>query len=322
MKTQIGALVILAVFAGLGTLGCNKELAPGEMAPAGVTNEQSAMQYYAANDEFVKNDEITFADKDVEPMDYSTFGKVDAAVTPLRWGRLISRITKTVIVTVQPGDTLAIGKVEKTIQGNLKIRAKSEAGDTVVITKLFTDLSTRYVIFKRVARAMERYWLNWVPVASSLVNGGTIAPNNLIKIVRLKQYLPNGDSIAVTDPGTFFLRYRWLRIFPGGQKDTPELVAGTTVRLRATVLSSSADTDVVSLRYGFDLLRGRRLRMKCVSVTDNGDGTFTRVFEISWPIHFHTGFFTAGVDAMTKGTLFDDQAPYSVNWWGLPYRVL
>jgi hypothetical protein len=322
MKTQIGALVILAVFAGLGTLGCNKELAPGEMAPTGVTNEQSAMQYYAANDEFVKNDEITFADKDVEPMDYSTFGKIDAAVTPLRWGRLISRITKTVTVTVQPGDTLAIGKVEKTVQGNLKIRAKSEAGDTVVITKPFTDLSTRYVIFKRVARAMERYWFNWVPVASSLVNGGTIAPNNLIKIVKLKQYLPNGDSIAVTDPGTFFLRYRWLRIFLGGQKDTPELVAGTTVRLRATVLSSSADTDVVSLRYGFDLLRGRRLRMKCVSVTDNGDGTFTRVFEISWPIHFHTGFFTAGVDAMTKGTLFDDQVPYSVNWWGLPYRVL
>jgi hypothetical protein len=62
--------------------------------------------------------------------------------------------------------------------------------------------------------------------------------------------------------------------------------------------------------------------MKCVSVANNGDGTFDRVFEISWPVHFHTGFFTAGVDAMTRGTLFDDQAPYSVNWWGIPYRVL
>jgi hypothetical protein len=322
MKMQIGVLVVLAVLAGLGAMGCNKDLAPGEMAPAGVTNEQSAMQYYAVNDEFVMNDEITFADKDVEPMDYSTFGRIDAAVTPLRWGRFVTSVARTVTIAVQPGDTLAIGKVEKTVQGNLKIRAKTESGDTVVITKPFTSMSTRYILFKRVARALEQYWLNWLPVASSLVNGGTIAPNNLIKIVELKQYVLNGDSITVTDPGAFFLRYRWFRIFLGGQKDTPKLAAGSTVRLRATVLSSSADTDVVCLRYGFDLLRGRRLRMNCVSVTGNGDGTCTRVFEISWAVHFHAGFFTAGVDAMTKETLFDDQTPYAVNWWGLPYRVL
>jgi hypothetical protein len=322
MKRVSAVLLTLAVCAGLGVLGCNKETGPGEQAPAGVTNEQSAMEYYAANDEFVMNDEITFADKEVEPMDYSTFGKIDAAVTPLRWGRFITSITKTVTITVQPGDTTAVGKVEKTIVGTLKIRAKTEAGDTVVILKPFTDASTRLVIFKRVARQTDRYWLNWLPVATSLVNGGTIAPNNLIAIVKLTQYLPGGDSITVTDPNAFFLRYRWLRLFAGGQNDAPELTAGSTVRLVATVVSASADTDVVSLRYGFDALHGRRLRMKCTGETNNGDGTFTRVFEISWPVHFHRGFFHAGVDALTKGTLFDDQAPYAVSWWGIPYRVL
>jgi hypothetical protein len=28
-----------------------------------------------------------------------------------------------------------------------------------------------------------------------------------------------------------------------------------------------------------------------------------------------------GVDVMTKGTLYDDVAPYAANWWGVPYRV-
>lgn len=322
MKKVSAVLLTLAACAGLGMLGCNKETGPGEQSPAGVTNEQSAMEYYAANDEFVRNDEITFADREVEPMDYSTFGKIDAAVTPLRWGRFITSITRTVTVTVQPGDTMAIAKVEKTIVGTLKIRAKTETGDTVVIQKPFTDASTRLVIFKRVARQTDRFWLNWVPVATSLVRGGTIPPNNVISIVKLVQYLPWGDSITVTDPNAFFLRYRWLRLFAGGQIDAPDLAAGSTVRLRATVVSASPDTDIVTLRYGFDALHGRRLRMKCLSETNNGGGTYTRVFEISWPVHFHRGFFHAGVDAMTKGTLFDDQAPYAVSWWGIPYRVL
>jgi hypothetical protein len=64
------------------------------------------------------------------------------------------------------------------------------------------------------------------------------------------------------------------------------------------------------------------MRMACVSQADNGNGTFTRQFEIHWPVHFHLGFFNAGVDALTKETLFDDQAPYSVSWWGIPYRVM
>ncbi len=322
MRVLFAAYLILAGIPGLGMMGCNRETAPEEQSPAGVSNELSAMQYYAANDEFVKGDEVTFADKDVEPMDYTTFGKIDAAIAPVRWGRFITNVTRTVTVIVQPGDTTAIAKVEKLVTGTLRIRGTTGAGDTVTITKPITDRSTRNVIFKRIARGVERFWLNWVPVASSLINGGTVSPNTLIRIAELKQYLPAGDSIVVTDPGTFFLRYRWLHLFLGGQKDAPELVAGSTVRLRATVVSASRDTDVVSLRYGFDQFHARRLRMKCSSEKENGDGTFTRVFEISWPVHFHTGFFTAGVDAMTRGTLFDDQAPYAVNWWGIPYRVL
>jgi hypothetical protein len=63
--------------------------------------------------------------------------------------------------------------------------------------------------------------------------------------------------------------------------------------------------------------------MDVVSETANGDGTFTRVFETTAQISHHPGFFHAGVVAKTKKTLFDDDpANYSVNWWGMPYRVL
>jgi hypothetical protein len=322
MKRVLWVFQIAVAVVGLFAAGCNKDNGPGDQAPAGVTNEELAMKYYAANDEFVKNDEITFADQAVQPTDYGTFGKIDADVTPLRWGRFISHIDKQVTVTVQPGDTISISLIEKTITGTLNIRARTGAGDTVNISKPFTDKSTRYVIFKRMTRDPERFWLNWVPVASSLIKGGTIEPNNSINLTKVEMFLPNGDTVTVTDPTAYFLRYRWLRLFMGGRKDAPELTPGTFVRMRATLVSSSADTDVVALRYGCDFFHARRARMTFKGQTDNGDGTYTREFEYTWPVHFHRGFFNAGVDAMTKGTLYDDQAPYSVSWWGVPYRVL
>lgn len=322
MKTE--KLWVSVALVGALLAGCAKDngTGPDSQAPAGVTNEQSAMQYYAANDSFVKNDEITFADQAVQTTDYGTFGKIDAAIMPLRWGRFITSVTKNITITVQPGDSLAIALIQKTLNGELKIRAKTGGGDTVLITKPFADTSSRYVIFKRIGRDRDRFWLNWVPVASSLIKGGTLAPNNLISITRVEMFLPNGDTITVTDPNGFFLRYRWLRLFAGGRKDAPELTPGTMVRMRATVVSSSADTDIVALRYGFDSFHARRMRMAFISQVDNGNGTFTRQFETQWPVHFHLGFFNAGVDALTKETLFDDQAPYSVSWWGIPYRVM
>ena len=90
-------------------------------------------------------------------------------------------------------------------------------------------------------------------------------------------------------------------------------------------MSTSADTDVVALRFGFDLFHKKRVQLALVSETKNTDNTFTRVYEISrtapqyW--HFHAGWFNLGVDAMTRGTVYDDTAPYSVSWWGIPYRV-
>ena len=88
---------------------------------------------------------------------------------------------------------------------------------------------------------------------------------------------------------------------------------------------SSADTDLVALRFGFDGTRERRAKLAMTSQVANGDGTFTRVFEVSKTtplfMHFHTGWFNMGVEAMTKATLYDDQAPYTVSWWGIPYRI-
>jgi hypothetical protein len=324
MKKSLLFLLSASVLTGLFVGGCHKDDGLNDQAPAGVTNEEQAMTYFATNDEFVANEEVTFSDKAVESFNYGTFGKVDAAFTPLRWGRIVTSITRNVSTTIQPEDTISISLVEKTITGTLKIRGLNASNDTVTIDKPFTDMSTRKVIFKRVNRDTKRYWMNWVPVATSLVNGGTVGTNNSVKITKLQFFNPNGDEVVVTNPNEYYLRYRWLKLFGGGQKDVPELVGGQVLKIAVTVESTSPDTDLVALRYGAGSGQKKRVQLALTSEVNNG-GTFTRVFEVSRAtpqfMNFHRGFFHLGVEVMSKATLYDDAAPYSVNWWGVPYRV-
>lgn len=327
MKMSRSAFWLAAFLAGSILAGCSKDDVAGTdddqgTAPVGVNNETEAMKYYAAQDEFVKNDEATFTDDEMQPTDYGTFGKIDAAITPLRWGRFVSTVTTNITVTVQTGDSLAIAHVEKTIEGTFRVRGINETNDTVMVEKPFTDVSTRNVIFKRVRRDVRRYWLNWLPVASSLVDGGTIPPNNTIDITQLQLFLPNGDTLTITDPNNYYFRYRWTYLFTGGRKDVPELTPNQRVVMQATVVSAHADTDLVALRYGVGTFQKRRMRMTLVSETfDPGTQLYTRIYQTPFLVHAHRGFFTAGVDAVSHETLFDDEAPYAVSWWGVPYRV-
>jgi hypothetical protein len=308
--------------AALLVAGCHKNDLAGPES-TGSASDVAAIKAAVTSDPFVQNDEVTFADQDMQPMDYGTFGKIDAALTPLRWGRFITGFTVNVVTTVDPGDTTATATVQKTFTGTLKIKGIAGTGDTVVISKDFTDASTRNVLLRKVGR--DTTFARWVPVASSLIVGGT-SPQPVgagIAITQVQLFVPGVDTLTVSDPTNFYLRYKWLSWYHGGRKDCPSLGGGEPLKINVTAVSASADTDIVALRYGFDFFgHRRRQHMTLVSQVDNGNGTFTRVFESNWYMHFNRGFFTVGVDALTRGTLFDDAAPYSVSWWGLPYRVL
>jgi hypothetical protein len=221
--------------------------------------------------------------------------------------------------TIEPGDTLAVTTINRTIVGVFKIQIATTNGDTV-LSKPFTDKSVRNLVFKRAK------WDTtvWYAVATSLVDGGTNPPpaGNAINITQVQVIFPN-DTVTVTDPTNYYLHYRWENFFSWGRVEVPLVHGGDNVTIQATVVSASADTDLVALRYGFMsiIAPGRRQHMNLISQVQNGDGTFTRVYQTTWHVHFHFGFFNAGIDAVTRGTLFDDTLPYSASWWGIPYRV-
>jgi hypothetical protein len=321
-----GAPLIL----GMGIVGCaDNSLNPSDGAPpVGVTNEVEALNYYAVSDEFVVNEDQAAVDRALEPIDVGTIGIMDGPIIPVTWGRFVEKVDVTTSAEVGTGDSLATVKVEKDITGTLRIMAKRSEDDTTMflVEKPFSDHSVRNVIFRRVGRETERFWLNWIPVSTSLVDGKTVAPpaDQDVNLTELELVKPNGDIITITEPTDVYLRYRWRNLrFSDAQADVPEMSKGDNFTVRATIVSSSVDTDLVALRYGVSPVSKRKVPMTILSETDNGDGTYTRVFEVTADVFHQPGFFHATVVVASKKTLNDDDiSSYSVNWWGMPYRVL
>ena len=95
MKRSLATLWAAIAVVGLLVTGCNKDNAvestSNSTPPVGVTDEASARANLATSDDFVQNDVQTIDDEDMQSTDYGTFGKINAAITPLRWGRFITR---------------------------------------------------------------------------------------------------------------------------------------------------------------------------------------------------------------------------------------
>lgn len=319
MKRKLASLWLATAMVGLLVVGCNKNTSgPDEdTPPVGVTDEQSAMKVAAENDEFVKNDELTIADQAVVATDYAYLsGFITADITPLRWGRFVTNVRRTVTVNIQPGDTLAVANVQKNISGTLKIKALRGL-DTVLIEKPFNDTAERNVLFKRIGRG-PRFWQNWIPVATSLVAGGTV--NGQIAITQISM-ISSRDSLTINNPLRFFLRYRWLRHM-NGDRDMLDVNASDSVTVRVTLESASPDTDLVALRFGANSAFRYRAGMRLVRQVAGGTLGYIKTYERKFYVHNRPGHYHAAVDVMTRATLYDDSpSSYSVSWWGVPYRV-
>ena len=315
------------VLAGLLAAGCGDDTTSSDGPPAGVTNEEQAITALATGDSFVQNEDQTFGDASIEPMDYGTFGKIAADVIPVSWGRFVEEVTVSATTTIADGDSIATVNVVRNSTGTFRVLAKQTPEDTavVLIEKPFADQSVRNVIFRRIGRDGARFWLNWIPVSTSLVDGKTVNPpeDQTVTLTELQLVRPSGDTITITDPTNFYLRYPWSNMMDHrAPMDVPEMSFGESFSIRATVVSSSPDTDLVALKYGFSPASRRRMGVPMISQTENGDGTFTRVYGVTAEVRHQPGFFHAGVVVLSHKTLYDDDpASYSVNWWGVPYRV-
>lgn len=287
----------LVTLAALALAGCGKSTSPLQSAvdsgaPAGSDQAQVAT-VVQGSPEYVNEDVW----QSPNPLLLDGAGGF-AAIRPLRFWRIITSETRTTDTQFGAPDsngrpTLALVTIHRHFLGTFNIVAGStDTADTTrtLVKKPLDDEWTRKLVLVRQAWPGSAAPAGWRLAGTSGVDVHTRGGSTHLVSLRIQSGVLD---TTITDPLELH-RLRRIEL----------LDPGAPVTLTATTGNAS---DVV-LYYGYDIRR---------RFVNNGDGTFSFQFQAGrFP-----GLRHFGVDALSNGTLFDDQAAYDSNAWVLPFVV-
>jgi hypothetical protein len=221
------------------------------------------------------------------------------AIQPLYFARAIRRVETNFEFAFADTDstgrpTTAFVTVNRNLFGTFNILAgtRTEGGlrDTVRVSKPLADHWVRHLLLKRVPPPTDSRLVGrprWRIAATSGVEVTSRAATT--RIVSLEIKTASRDTV-ISDPLALF-RLRRVMKFAAGEEVT-------------LIVTTGRNDDVVVLVRG-----GLRARF-----ANNGDNTYT----LAWHAPPVGGLFHVGVNALSHGTLFDDQAPYDSKAWIVP----
>ncbi|HET9251525.1 MAG TPA: hypothetical protein VFP58_05350, partial [Candidatus Eisenbacteria bacterium] len=188
--------------------------------------------------------------------------------------------------------TTAIITVHKRLSGTFNIVPEPENEDDprTVIRKELRDHWVRRVKLRRIVRLDDTHGERWRVAAVSGVKVTSRDATSEIVSVRVE----SGDlDVTLTEPLVFFNLRRILRFSDGAE-------------VKLTVTTNRSDDVLLLYRSG------HREKM-----ANNGDNTYTATF----PAGDLEGWRHFAVNALSHGTLYDDELPYDSKAWIVPYVI-
>ena len=298
---------LLAVLAGCSKQGTMSPATdPSAGAPSGSNGDQAQIASTLAADPSYVDDEVSESDAQTSLEAPATTASarragIAAAVQPITFWRQIRSIERRFEFAFADTDstgrpTTCVVTVHKHILGTFNLLV----GDSVpegsppsahVVQKALVDNGVRRVLLRRVRvddPAFERS--AWRVVATSGVRITSRDAQSHIVSLRVQS---GALDTTITEPLAFFRLRHVIQLDPAAN-----------VTLTATTLRN----DDVTLLY----LADRRVRFH-----NNGDNTYSITFQVP----DRDGLHHVGVNALSNGTLFDDQAPYDSQSWIEPFIV-
>ncbi|HEU4724375.1 MAG TPA: hypothetical protein VFU59_03660 [Candidatus Eisenbacteria bacterium] len=227
-------------------------------------------------------------------------GAAGTAIDPFHFWRSITHRSTLFEFAFSDSDstghpTTAVVTLRRTLTGSFNIAPRDPSNPTqpdpsLVIHKPLEDRWVRRFLMKRVSLTPGSRPF-WRLAAASGVEVTSKDATTLITSVRVQSA---SKDTTLTDPMAFIHLRRVLRF---ATDDT------------VTVTVTTPRTDDVVLLYA---------HLRRAPFTNNGDGTYTAKFAAG----AFTGFRHFGVNALTRGTLYDDTAAYDSKAWIFPYVLV
>jgi hypothetical protein len=296
-------------------VGCDK--------PANMTTQPSAtssvsQQDQAALGNVISQDPLFTTDaaalSDTPPSSLRN----DSSVVRRNWGRKIESAARNVTYD-QINDSTVIATVTNTLVGQIWIYLRNSLVDTIIYKPLSETLVHK-AVFSRIPLKDFTQLYNWKMVAVSGTEGGT--SDGGINILSAAFFI-GGDTVQVFSPLDSLYQFPLGKSHRCGELHEIKSNPFESFKVQITVRSTDPDSDIVVAHRPFmGLLKNgyNRAAMKLVSSTANGDGSFTRVYESDWK-GAYAGRFHIMMSAITRVSIYDDQAPFSSHIWGIPFLV-
>ena len=288
------------------------------LSDSNTLSDKEALEKIVDEDESLQSFDANYDEQ--EAMDF-VLGKTAEEIYPVRVGQKMHLVQRNLELTFE-GDE-AFGTLTKTFEGVLFIVAASEPIDVPideidldVYEKSFSTVITRNLKFVKVDNT-EDPRKNWKLVAISLPVGGTL--DNNIEIESVTIYLPDGESIIITEPLEYFLSRG-----PSLERLVPTLAQFETVGVEVNIKSIYPEVDYVTLTHGALRVRKNiraKRRFSYVEDYQDHDGYYYRTYKGEWVVNQFKGFKHAVINAFPWGVIKDSVAPVESSSWGIPYIV-
>jgi len=292
----------------LGLLaGCSRHTSltgPGNPAAGSSPDQAEVASAVAAQPSYVDDELSESPDRTSIAASGSASGAdatlgLESAIQPTTFWREIRNVERRFEFAFSDTDsagrpTTAVVTVHKRFTGSFNILVADQVPEgsppqSHVVHKALADHWVRRLLLRRVQVPGEARPA-WRVVATS---GVQITSRDAVTRIASLRIQSGAFDTTITEPLAFFRLRRIIKLDPLAE-----------VTLTATTLRA----DDIVLLY----LRDHRMRFH-----NNGDGTFTATFQVP----DRTGLHHVGVNALSNGTLFDDQAPYDSQAWIEPYLV-
>src|SRR5579872_582596 len=236
------------------------------------TSDLMTSDYAALDDEAMYS--VAMGSQPVTPQIQSI--TADTGITPLKWGRFITGVSRSITSIDTSGDSVAIVYIQVVFTGNYEIYGiVAGTNDTELVKKPYVETLQRSLRFIRISHGNDPFF-NWKLDAVTILNGGT--QNSDITITKVQVIPPSGDTLSVTDPNSYYMEvaWRWMHRLPLWGWNTQ-------VTVNVTLHSTSVDTDIVALHYVPRNFGLHRQDMSLVSSAPDSTG-YTRVYSLTFTI--------------------------------------
>lgn len=276
--------------------------------------EKAYLESVIESNALLNSDVVPLDDGDVHSSDYSGGStKLGERGFPLRWGRVIEKVSRCVDFD-ELADGSVVALVTRTLDGILKISAPYQFSTRMrnsIISKPFTERSARKAQFLRIGRSKDPS-KNWKLNAVSIVRGGTGGANVLIDELVMRG--DGSEKVSMLSPDT--------NIWPFGQNSPAVAMVESETDLDVAVKleTDEFEPNIVVLRSGFRGKWGQRTLLPLRFENKEGD-RFVHTYENVIRPQPRPGVFHAVVEAISRDTLCDLDAPVSTSFWGVPYVI-